>query len=280
MSDTKTTPRIHFADYLPEIFRAQKVRGVDNSFFLTFLSAFEAVYEEFQGEIEGTADRTAGGMPDLFDPALTPPSQFKYGGDGASGGMGTGFDLACLTYLANWIGLPLRQEKDCAWNRQFFQAAIPLYATRGTRTGLEGMLRIWLSGELQEATVGSSGTLVPLVFDLTRSELASDTLFQFDDSGRPPLLGLDTCLGDGPLGYFGVDLVMQPSANMTANHDRPHVREQQIMVFIQAARTLLEIERPAGTYYQLCVRAQSISNGPYRTWVYESEGTLKEITNG
>ncbi len=45
---------IEFRDYLPKVFRADEVSGIN--FLSRFLTSFEALYEELEGAIEGTPD--------------------------------------------------------------------------------------------------------------------------------------------------------------------------------------------------------------------------------
>ena len=227
---------IHFRDYLPDIFRSGEVQGV--SFLSRFLKQFEALFEELEAEIEGPPGSSQGGIPDLFDPAVTPPPEFHHLPQPA---------IDYLNYLASWIGLPLRQDKPAAQNRDFFRVAIGLAANRGTLAGMEAMLRAWMSGDLLQANPP-----LPLLTDLTRTNNAADTIFQLDVSAH---LGFDTVLGVGPPFFFLADLTADPTVL--------ELRQPAGLDGVQrAARQLLDLEKPAYTYYELRLRALPMQLAP------------------
>lgn len=245
-----TTRPIQFRDHLPEVFRADEEQGV--SFLSRFLQTFEALFEALEGEIEGTLNRTSGGIPDLFDPATTPPPQFTHRPQP---------DFAYLNYLARWIALPLRPEKPLSFNREFFKAAIPLYPKRGTLPGMDALLRAWLKGDLLE-TDPPDPTLLILT-DLTRVYNEVDTIFQLapgNVADRRPneiyvQLGVNTVLGEGPPFFFVADLIIDPTVRELRN-------PVGLDIFQRAARFLLDTEKPAHTYYQLRVRAHTMQLAP------------------
>jgi phage tail-like protein len=274
---SRNTRPIQFRDYLPEVFQTDEVEGV--SFLSKFLQAFEALFEELEGEIEGMPARTSGGVPDLFDPDVTPPPQFRHHPQP---------DSDYLNYLASWIALPLRADKPSDFHRAFFHAAIPLYPQRSTLVGMEKLLRAWLKGDLLEP-----GTDPPLliVTDLTRTYNDVETIFQLapqEPRGRAPgevyaQLGVNTVLGEGPPFFFIVDLITNPAL-------RELRHPAGLDVFQRAARLLLDAEKPAYTYYQLRVRAHTMQLAPEgvveeryaqvgettllwdEPWVFDSEG--------
>jgi hypothetical protein len=234
---------IQFRDYLPEVFQVDDSGSA--SFQTKYLRAFEALFEELEAEIEGTPDQTSGGIPDLFDPAVTPPQQLKYRPEPDLDNPEPDFDF--LEYLASWTALPLRAEKPLDWNRAFFKAAIPLYPKRGTLPGIDALLRAWLKGDLLE-------TNPPLLIlsDLTPADTDVDAIFQL---GVNATLGVNTALGEGPPFFFIADLVTDPTV--------PELRNPAGLDFFErAARFLLDTEKPAHTYYQLRVRAHTMQLAP------------------
>ena len=102
---TLNTRPLKFIDYLPQAFRPAD--GSAN-FLTTLLNSFELMFEGLQAEIEGAADRSGGGIPDLFSPATTPPPQFRFRPQTGAG------DLAYLAYLASFIALPPSNEQKVA----------------------------------------------------------------------------------------------------------------------------------------------------------------------
>jgi phage tail-like protein len=226
---------IPFREYLPDIFRVDEVNGV--SFLSRFLKQFETLFEELEAEIEGASGSSQGGIPDLFDPAVTPPAEFHHLPQPA---------IDYLNYLASWIGLPLRQDKPVARNRDFFRAAVAL-TNRGTLTGMEAMLRAWMRGDLFQ-----SNPPLPLLTDLARTDNAIDTIFQLDVSAQ---LGFNTVLGEGPPFFFLADLTADPTVL--------DLRQPAGLDAVQrAARQLLDLEKPAYTYYELRLRAFPLQLAP------------------
>jgi hypothetical protein len=207
----------------------------------------------------------AGGLPDLFNPDLTPPPQFarrvrldEYR---------TEPDSAFLNFLASWIGLPLRDElipragetdlhgqlqtddpwyerRKARWNRHLLRTAVGIYPRRGTRAGVEGMLRAWLKDDLLEKHV--------VVSDLSRDYTDIDAVFQL---GARATLGVDTVLGEGPPFFFIVDLTPDPTV-------RGLRTPAGIDLFLREARYILETEVPAHTYYELRVRVPTMQVAP------------------
>ncbi len=247
---TASTPRIRFRDYLPAVIttgglaRTGTAAGDQAAAFLEqFLAPFEALFEELQGAIEGTPASAgtvpiAGGIPDIFAPALTPPAELTHRG---------GDPFGFLSYLASWIGLALRPERSADWNRQFISQAIQLELLRGTSAGLDALLRAWLSGDLK---VTDPPMLV--LTDLTRAYNQVDTTFQLDVNA---VLGVQTALGEGPPFFFVVDLVADTSVRELRN-------PVGLDVLQRATRTLLAAEKPANTYYQLRIRTATMQLAP------------------
>ena len=207
----------------------------------------------------------AGGMPDLFNPDLTPPPQFarrlhldEYRAEP---------DSLFLNFLASWIGLPLRDElipragetdlngqlpvndtayerRKARWNRHLMRTAVGIYPRRGTRAGVEGMLRAWLKDDLVEERV--------IVTDLLRTDTDVNAVFQL---GVRATLGVDTVLGEGPPFFFIVDLAPDPTVRGLRN-------PAGIDVFLRESRYILETEAPAHTYYELRVRICTMQLAP------------------
>lgn len=230
------TRPIQFLDYLPERLRSNTALPdeVDRVQFLSrFLQGFEDLFEELQAEIEGKSDRSSGGISDLFNPATTPPPEFKHRPETI-----TEFDY--LNYLASWIGLLLRPEKPLEWNREFFKRAIALYPQRGTFLGLDAMLRAWLKDDLLETQL--------ILTDLTRSHTDVDTVFQLDVTAT---LDVDTILGEGLPFFFIIDLIVNPDVSELRT-------PEGIDNFQRAARFLLDTEKPFHTSYQLRIRSSTM----------------------
>lgn len=210
------------------------------NFQRAFLQEFEALFEQLQAAVEGTPDLSTGGAPDLFSPALTPPSQFANRPNAGAG------DFEFLSYLASWLALPLRPEKPLAWNREFFQTALALYAQRSTLPGIDGMLRAWLKGELW-----NDPDLIAIT-DLGPAHTDATAVFQL---GVAATLGVNTVLGEGPPFLFVADLLADPQSSELRT-------PAGLDVMQRAARYILDSEKPAHTYYQLRLRANTMQLAP------------------
>ena len=122
--------------------------------------------------------------------------------------------------------------------------AVGIYPRRGTRAGVEGMLRAWLKDDLVEERV--------IVSDLLRTHTDIDAVFQL---GVRATLGVDTVLGEGPPFFFLVDLTPDPTVRGLRN-------PAGIDVFLREAQYILETETPAHTSYELRVRVSTMQLAP------------------
>ncbi|MCX8131166.1 MAG: hypothetical protein N3I35_13835 [Clostridia bacterium] len=211
-------------------------------------------------EDDGFADRLktgdvievfSGGISDLFNLAVTPPPEFRYTPTSE-------YDF--LAYIAGFTALPLREDKSAQWNRSFLQAAIPLYRERYTLNGLRKLLEEWLKGEIIKGTV--------ILTDLTRTHTDVDTVFQLGDTS---VLGVDTVLGEGPAHFFVVDLVIDSTA--------PVMRcPEGIFAFQRAVKYFLDAEKPANSYYRLCVHASTMQLAPDKKTPEDTDAQIGETT--
>ncbi len=123
-----------------------------------------------------------------------------------------------LPWLSSWMAFTLRADLDVQQQRAFLARVIPLYRRRGTRQNLQELLSIFTRG-------------IPTVTETT-SEM---------EIGEASTLGVDTFIGGGPPHYFRVT-VRLPKAEPEAQ-----LRQSGI------ARALIDLEKPAHTYYDLDV---------------------------
>ena len=120
-----------YLKYLPAALQADE--HIDR-----FLLAFEQVLTGRNLTPEknpGTIDRSSSNAPGLeaivesihtyFNPDLT-PDEF-------------------LPWLANWVGLSLREDWSTNTKRRFIKEIVPLYQLRGTKEGLERVLSLYLN---------------------------------------------------------------------------------------------------------------------------------------
>jgi len=122
-----------------------------------------------------------------------------------------------LEWLAGWVALTLRADMPVVKQRDFIANIAQLYKKRGTRANLQHLLEIFLDG-------------TPSVEEPDLHEMQIDEQLQ---------IGVNTYLGGGPPHFFQVKISLaRPS---------PEFLERQL----QIARDLINLEKPAHTYYKL-----------------------------
>ena len=105
-----------YVNHLPALFSQDPFVG-------RFLLAFEAVLSGSEDAKRPGLEETIGRMADTFDPKTT----------------GEEF----LPWLAGWVALSLRADWDVPTKRRFIEQIVPLYRLRGTRQGLEELLKLY-----------------------------------------------------------------------------------------------------------------------------------------
>ena len=136
-----------------------------------------------------------------------------------------------LSWLAEWTALSLRADLDVIKQRVFIEKIIQLYRWRGTKKNLQELLKLF--------TVG-----VPDINEVTSAEL---------QIGVHSTIGEDTYLGGGPPHFFRVTVSL-PRAT-------PEVQAREMEI----ARSLIELEKPAHTFYELTVNYPSMQIGKHST---------------
>jgi len=122
-----------------------------------------------------------------------------------------------LDWLAGWMALVLREDWEEIKKRRLIGQILPLYRIRGTKKGLEQYITIYLPNVSVEIT-----------------EVV--TAFQV---GEASTIGKDTYVGGGLPHFFNVTIVL-PEPNL----ELKKVREE-------AVRAIIDLEKPAHTYYHL-----------------------------
>lgn len=153
-----------YVAYLPSLLQADETLG-------QFLLAFEKI---LSGLPAADSDRSAKlpnppSLEDLiselhhnFDPTLA-PKEF-------------------LPWLANWVGLTLREDwSDHASKRELIRRMVELYRLRGTKAGLEQLLKIYLGAD---EAVRIDEFDQPAHYFQVQLKLASRDLEQFNTKQR------------------------------------------------------------------------------------------------
>lgn len=232
-------------EYLPAIF--QEGSTPDHSNFLErFLLAFERVLlglEEVSQEVPqpGLEEILGGGSIADPDQLLANSREGKKPLAGIHRYFEAGFRLQnnqsvlldplqsappeFLSWLASWVALTLRQDWNEVEKRQFISQIVPLYRERGTKSGLEKLLRIY---------TGLPGDNVE-INEFSQPMEVGNTL-----------LGINTVVGEGVPFYFLVKL------SLPAPDPEAQLRQEQI------ARAIIDQEKPAYTYYDLKIQVPTM----------------------
>lgn len=135
-----------------------------------------------------------------------------------------------LSWLAGWVALTLREDWDELRQRELIAKAASLYRQRGTRRGVEEFLRIY-----------------------TRLGVEIDELGTAMQLGVHSTVGVDTVLDGGAPFFFAVRVLL-PSPNPV-----------QIKTQREVARAIVDLQKPAHTFYSLSVATPTFQVGVHST---------------
>lgn len=136
-----------------------------------------------------------------------------------------------LPWLASWTAFTLRADLDVMKQRDFIAKIIPLYRWRGTKANLQRLLKIY--------TVGT-----PTISEHADAELQICVR---------STIGKDTYVGGVLPHFFRVTISLPRAA--------PAVQERQMAI----AHALIELEKPAHTFYELKLAFPSMRIGRHST---------------
>ncbi|MEP7305154.1 MAG: phage tail protein [Acidobacteriota bacterium] len=231
-----------YLPHLPEIFRAPPSAGGE-PFLGRFLKIFEALLSgRDDAALPGTArvrglEEILGAFVNELDPAFTTAV-------GTLGG--ARLDSPFLTYLASWVALTLDQNWDLDRKRRWLQRIVPLYQRRGTRAGLDEYLSVFV-GRQAKIDEPPGGFILGNVLNVKQSST----------------LGVDTFLAGAPAHYFRVRI----------NHGFPEgiadgagIPAERFDIAVwrnlrKGTRAIVDLEKPAHTYYTLDARTPGIILG-------------------
>jgi phage tail-like protein len=219
VADPRTGRASSWLDHLPAIYREGAQPGAPN-FLGRFLLAFEHLLTGVGDAAEPGLEERIDRIHRVFDPKSAPPE--------------------FLDWLSGWVALTLRGDLDAVTGveaaiapeqrrslaRGLIASAVPLYRTRGTRRGLEALLRLFTGG------------LSPTITEMTGA-------FQVGVSR----VGIDTILDGGAPHFFHVTLRLP-------NPDPAMRKRSEALV-----RAILDVEKPAHTRYTLKVETPSMQVG-------------------
>src|SRR5579859_6113276 len=135
MPDVPSEQASSYLEYLPAILQEGAALGQPN-FLGRFLLGFEQV-------LTGLGDPTEPGVEEILDGVGSLAGVERYFEPGASLPDTQRTPSTFLDWLAGWVALSLRADLDELRQRDFIARAVSLYRLRGTRTGLENLIRIY-----------------------------------------------------------------------------------------------------------------------------------------
>ena len=136
-----------------------------------------------------------------------------------------------LTWLSGWVALSLRADLDPAVQSQFIANVAQRYRYRGTKDNLQELLRIFIQG-------------TPTITEPSTAE------FQIRVHST---LAEDTYLRGGPPHFFQVQISL------------PRMESTELARQLEIARSIIELEKPAHTTYELQADFPSLQIGVVST---------------
>lgn len=204
----------HLLNYLPPIYH-------EDPFIGQFLLAFEKVLlgrddtisfpqlrDDVKFQPKGLEEAIAS-IAILFDPI----------GDGKEQRTPKEF----LNWLAGWVALSLRDDWEEEAQRRFIGRIVSLYKQRGTKTGMEEMLKTYTGMGVE----------------------VNDEFPNPIQIGVTSTVGIDTWISEGLPHYFKVKIVLEKLNDLNLERKR------------QIAQAIIEQEKPAHTFYDLEIEVPS-----------------------
>lgn len=213
-SDERLGQSSSYLTSLPAIFQQGEQAG-EPTFVGRFLLAFEHL-------LTGLGDVDQPGIEEILDGIVDPAGRLRLAGLERYFEPGSRLPdthrapVEFLEWLAGWVALTLRADLDELRQRDFIARAVSFYSQRGTRRGLEEIVKVYTR------------------LGVTVNEM--QTSFQI---GVHATIGEDTVLDGGAPHFFRV-LIRLPTANPA-----------ELATARQVATAIIDMEKPAHTYYAL-----------------------------
>lgn len=211
-----------YLKYLPQIFR-----GEAGSFLGSYLKIFEALLSG-RDDVPVIHDihsleSLIDGFPARLDPALVPVDKTA---------LGQPLRSEFLDYLGRWVALAFDQNWEMDKRRQWLARIVPLYKRRGTKAGLSEYLSMFV-GNQAKVEEPSGGFII----------------------GSKPnaTVGVSSFIAGAPAHFFRVRI------NYGFAPDPFDIAEWKNLR--KGTKTIVDLEKPAHTYYNLLARTPGIIVG-------------------
>lgn len=216
-------PPSDYLRYLPQVLRGQD--GDGTGFLDGYLRIFEA---HLRGradapEVVRPLEGTIAAFPSRLDPALCPVDEAPAAAP---------LQSAFLDYLARWVALGFDQNWDLDKRREWLSRIVSLYKRRGTREGMNEYLRMFVGDQatVEELSGGFTVGIKPYATVGVSSFIAGAPAYYFRVRIN--------------YGFFPAPFQIEAWKNLR-----------------QGTRTIVDMEKPAHTYYTLHARAPGIIVG-------------------
>lgn len=224
--DTNSTITPEYIAHLPEIFRRETEDGIPN-FLTQYLKIFEALLSGREdAEVDNTRvtglEEKITGFVEYLDPGITPLDK------DASNAVDSEF----LRYLARWVALVFDRNWDLDKKRQWLHKIATLYKKRGTKSGLTEYLKMFVGNQVR-VEEPSGGFIVGVKDNST--------------------IGINTFIAGAPAYYFRVMINYGYPPDVFKINEWKNLRK--------GTKTVVDIEKPAHTHYNLHARTPGIIVG-------------------
>ena len=210
--DIPDTQQSSYLENLPAVFQQDAGEG-GVTFIGRFLLAFEMI-------LSGLGDPDSPGLEERIDRVHT------YFDPGAGKPPSERAPNEFLPWLSSWVALTLREDWEEEEKRRFISRVVPLYRQRGTKAGLEELLRVYTGLGVE--------------------------IYEFNQPlqiGVSSTVGIDTLIGGGPPYYFLVKMLLETPDPVALAHKQ------------EVARAIINLEKPAHTYYDLEIEVPTLQLG-------------------
>ena len=213
-------PANSYLRYLPAIYQEDPV---SSEFLERFLSIFETVLYDLETDIDNVSD--------YFDPDIVKP----------------GF----LAWLASWLNLAVEEDWTDDKKRYFIKRAPVLYKQKGTRAGIEELVRLYTGKRpviLEHSRIGK-----PMVINKDGSFILGINSLLLKTPVRGFRLGDDSIIGQVAL--RDIDIVqLQEELFLALAHQFTvmiNLSAEKLKRYEKGLRQILDNEKPAHTMYRI-----------------------------